>query len=322
MQIRGADSRLIKESTVDRTQRLITFDELEKPMKELGSGEFCVALLSKLDGKDVVVKMLKLRQRKNPTASEDLLSESTLLMAMRHPHVLGAIAHGLDPDGLPFIVIEKLETVLSAELPRPADSVPFWTRRSEVKKWPLTRALRTGLELAEALHYCHTEVATSVFPGCRILHRDLKPNNIGFLPDGRLALFDFGLARLWRVSEADPDGNETRKLTGNTGSLRYMAPEVALAKPYSHKAEVFSFGTLLWQIASHENPFADCDVSGFIRRVCTLHERPKIPKRFPPELAELLTRCWKTDQAERPEMAEVIVILRNLLAQLESSAAK
>jgi serine/threonine protein kinase len=124
------------------------------------------------------------------------------------------------------------------------------------------------------------------------------------------------------VSDDDLDGNETRQLTGNTGSLRYMAPEVALAKPYSHKAEVFSFGTLLWQIASHENPFADCDVSGFFRRVCTLHERPKIPKRFPPELAELLTRCWKTDQAERPEMAEVIVILRNLLAQLESPAAR
>ena len=276
MQIRGADSRLIKESTVDRTQRLITFDELEKPMKELGSGEFCVALLSKLDGKDVVVKMLKPLQRSNPTASQDLLSESALMMAMQHPHVLGAIAHGLDPDGLPFIVIEKLETVLSAELPRPADSVPFWTRRSEVKKWPLTRALHTGLELAEALHYCHTEVATSVFPGCRILHRDLKPNNIGFLPDGRLALFDFGLAKLWRISADDLDGNETRKLTGNTGSLRYMAPEVALAKPYSHKAEVFAFATVLWEMASHERPFADYDVKGFYKCAAT----PRLPPRF------------------------------------------
>ena len=271
--VRGADAQLVTEVL---QLRKVNFDELQKPMKYLGSGEFCEALLSKLDGKDVVVKMLKLRQRKNPTASEDLLSESTLLMAMRHPHVLGAIAHGLDPDGLPFIVIEKLETVLSAELPRPADSVPFWTRRSEVKKWPLTRALRTGLELAEALHYCHTEVATSVFPGCRILHRDLKPNNIGFLPDGRLALFDFGLAKLWRISADDLDGNETRKLTGNTGSLRYMAPEVALAKPYSHKAEVFAFATVLWEMASHERPFADCDVDSFYRCAAT----PRLPPRF------------------------------------------
>ena len=276
--VRGTDARLVLVAGSESalwTPRLITLDELEKPMKELGAGEFCNALLSKLDGKDVVVKMLKPRQRSNPTASQDLLSESALMMAMQHPNVLGAIAHGLDPDGLPFIVIEKLETVLSAELPRPADSVPFWTRRSEVKKWPLTRALRTGLELAEALHYCHTEVTNSVFPGCRILHRDLKPNNIGFLPDGRLALFDFGLARLWRVSEADPDGNETRKLTGNTGSLRYMAPEVALAKPYSHKAEVFAFATVLWEMASHERPFADCDVDSFYRCAAT----PRMPSR-------------------------------------------
>ena len=279
--MRGTDSRLLLVAGSESalwTPRLITLDELEKPMKELGSGEFCVALLSKLDGKDVVVKMLKPLQRSNPTASQDLLSESALMMAMQHPHVLGAIAHGLDPDGLPFIVIEKLETVLSAELPRPADSVPFWTRRSEVKKWPLTRALRTGLELAEALHYCHTEVATSVFPGCRILHRDLKPNNIGFLPDGRLALFDFGLAKLWRISADDLDGNETRKLTGNTGSLRYMAPEVALAKPYSHKAEVFAFATVLWEMASHERPFADCDVDSFYRCAAT----PRLPPRLLP----------------------------------------
>jgi len=317
--VRGADAQLVTEVL---QLRKVNFDELQKPMKYLGSGEFCEALLSKLDGKDVVVKMLKQEQQNNPTAVKDLLSEGALMLTMRHKNILAGIAHGLDDHGLPFVVIEKLESVLSAELPKSADSVPFWTRSAQVKKWPMTRALRVGMELAEALHYCHAEGRLNAFPGCRILHRDLKPNNIGFLPDGRLALFDFGLAKLWRVSDDDLDSNETRQLTGNTGSLRYMAPEVALAKPYSHKAEVFSFGTLLWQIASHENPFADCDVSGFFRRVCTLHERPKIPKRFPPELAELLTRCWKTDQAERPEMAEVIVILRNLLAQLESPAAR
>ena len=323
--VRGADAQLVTEvagSSYARLPRKVNFDELQKPMKYLGSGEFCEALLSKLDGKNVVVKMLKQEQQNNPTAVKDLLSEGALMLTMRHKNILAGIAHGLDDHGLPFVVIEQLESVLSAELPKSADSVPFWTRSAQVKKWPMTRALRVGMELAEALHYCHAECRLNAFPGCRILHRDLKPNNIGFLPDGRLALFDFGLAKLWRVKEDDLDGNETRQLTGNTGSLRYMAPEVALSKPYSHKAEVFALGTLLWQMASHENPFADCDVSGFYRRVCTLHERPKIPKGFPPELAELLTRCWKTDQAERPEMAEIIVILRNLLAQLESSAAK
>ena len=263
--MRGADERLIAETNQVWTPRLVLFNELEKPMKELGAGEFCRAHLSKLDGRDVVVKMLKPEQRNNPTAVKDLLSEGALMMAMQHPNLLGAIAHGLDDYGLPFVVIEKLETVLSAELPKLDDSVPIWTRQAQVKKWPLTRALRTGLELAEALHYCHAEVATSVFPGCRILHRDLTPNNIGFLPDGRLALVDFGLAKLWRISADDLDCSETRRFTGHTGTLRYMAPEVALSKPYSHKAEVFAFATLMWEMASHERPFADCDVNGFYR---------------------------------------------------------
>ena len=98
-----------------------------------------------------------------------------------------------------------------------------------------------------------------------MLHRDIKPNNIGFLPNGRLVLFDFGLAKLWKI---DADDTQTRRLTGQTGSLRYMAPEVATSQPYNHKAEVFSFATCLWQMCSHEVPYFDCDVAAFMNRVC------------------------------------------------------
>lgn len=66
----------------------------------------------------------------------------------------------------------------------------------------------------------------------------LRVLRAGFLADGRLALFDFGLAKLWRIGPDDQGGTEVRPLTGNTGSLRYMAPEVALSKAYSHRAEV------------------------------------------------------------------------------------
>jgi len=317
--MRGADSRLVAEAaalSARREPRTIELSQLVGPMKQIGSGEFCVAYVAGLDGQEVVVKMLKEEQRSNPTAAKDLHSEISLMTAMNHANVLGAIAQGKDDHDLPFLVLEKLDCVLSAELPKCPDSVPFWTRRSQIKKWPLSRALRIGLQLAEALHYCHVEV-DHVFPGCRVLHRDLKPNNIGFLPDGRLALFDFGLAKLWRISEGDDSGTETRPLTGNTGSLRYMAPEVALNQPYSHKAEVFAFGTLLWQMASHDRPFADCDVNAFYRRVCHQGERPRIPKTFSPALAELCTRCWQTDHAERPEMREIVGVLRELLAETE-----
>jgi len=313
-EVREDFSRVIKPVPV----RTIRIEQLVGPFKTLGQGEFCVASLATLDGNPVVIKRLRVEQRENPTAAKDLASEISMMTSLRHAHILGALAQGKDEHGLPFLVLEKLDCVLSAELPKPSDSVPFWTRRSQVRKWPLGRALRIGIQLAEALHYCHAEVADSVYPGCRVLHRDLKPSNVGFLPDGRLALFDFGLAKLWQISEHDEGGTESRPLTGNTGSLRYMAPEVALNQPYSHKAEVFGFGTILWQMASHERPFAGCDAKAFYRRVCTQHERPKIPKAFPPALAALLTRCWSPSAAERPEMLEVLDRLREILESVEA----
>ena len=72
---------------------------------------------------------------------------------------------------------------------------------------------------------------------------------------------------------------------------RYMAPEVALSKPYSHRAEVFAFGTLVWQMLAHERPFADCDVTTFYQRVCHRGERPKIPRDTPPQLAECVAHA-------------------------------
>ena len=98
--------------------------------------------------------------------------------------------------------------------------------------------------------------------------------------------------------------------------MRYMAPEVALSLPYSHKAEVFSFATVVWQMCSHDVPFATCDVPGFYKRVCEGGERPKIPQHLPPALVDLLQRCWKPEHAERPEASEIVAVLRELLASL------
>ena len=84
------------------------------------------------------------------------------------------------------------------------------------------------------------------------------------MPDGRLVIFDFGLATLWARDALDTDGDAPRNLTGETGSLRYMAPEVASSQPYNHKAEVFSFATVLWEMASHRKPFDQYTAETFV----------------------------------------------------------
>ena len=74
--------------------------------------------------------------------------------------------------------------------------------------------------------------------------------------DRRAILADFGLCKLWKKSMGSGEELEMRSLTGLTGSLRYMAPEVALSQPYNHKAEVFSFTSLLYHLLASQKPFA------------------------------------------------------------------
>jgi serine/threonine-protein kinase TNNI3K len=90
------------------------------------------------------------------------------------------------------------------------------------------RYLRIGKEFAAALAYIHH----NIHPGFCIIHRDLKPDNIGFTTDGVLKLMDFGLSVCVPRSGAL---DEKYDLTGCTGSLRYMAPEVALNEKYNEK---------------------------------------------------------------------------------------
>jgi serine/threonine protein kinase len=74
-----------------------------------------------------------------------------------------------------------------------------------------------------------------------VVYRDLKPTNVGFDVRDDAKLFDFGLAREFRPEELE---DRSYKLTGETGTMRYMAPEVALSQPYSEKVDVFSFGIM------------------------------------------------------------------------------
>ena len=175
-------------------------------------------------------------------------------------HILRVVALGAQLDGIPFVVIEKLQTTLRAELPPDADSTPIWVVWRERRKWPLERAVDCARQLASALAYCHSEALLDI----RVLHRDIKPNNIGFMPLeeggggkrarggahlGRLVLFDFGIACMWRKvypsihSARERENDEVRPLTGECGSLRYMAPEVANSQPYNHKVPTTRCGS-------------------------------------------------------------------------------
>ena len=90
----------------------------------------------------------------------------------------------------------------------------FWRK----KNFAYVDVLKCARSIAAAMQYCHEEAV----PGSLILHRDLKPDNIGFTIDGTVKVMDFGLARL--MENVDHKSDEVYQMSGETGSLRYMAP--------------------------------------------------------------------------------------------------
>jgi serine/threonine protein phosphatase PrpC len=280
--------------------------------KYLGQGEFARAHETTLDGRPAAIKMLKNEKQEIPSAVQGLKREIMMMTLMDQPNVLKAYALG-QHEGIPLMIVELLSRTLNSELPRDPDAVPFWVRWQDVARWPLSRSLHCAVQLARALKYCHDDA----FPGYRILHRDVKPNNIGFIHDpedpDHLVLFDFGLASLWE-KKGDPTDTLARNLTGETGSLRYMSPEVVHSKPYCPKAEVFSFATVTYEIASCKKPFTNLLPDAFRKAIGNGYV-PEIPRKWPAELQSLISLCWKLDAQQRPEFREIVPCLEALCAK-------
>jgi serine/threonine protein kinase len=102
-------------------------------------------------------------------------------------------------------------------------------------------------------------------------------------------------------------------MTGNTGSLRYMAPEVALKRAYTELVDVYSFGILVWQMAKDKIPFKGFNKEEFLRNVVVGGLRPKIDKSWPPGFSTLLQRCWEPNMFDRPKFSDIVIELNKLV---------
>merc|ERR1712194_307605 len=125
---------------------------------------------------------------------------------------------------------------------------------------------------------------------------------------GDIVLCNFGLAR--DVPDGSRVTDNTWKLTGETGSLRYMAPEVASNKPYGYSADMYSFGIMLWEMLALDQPFEGFSKQMHSEWVVQRGMRLRIKDAWGPLLIEFLTMCWHTDVNERPTAAQAVNTLK------------
>jgi serine/threonine protein kinase len=129
--------------------------------------------------------------------------------------------------------------------------------------------------------------------------------------DGTVKILDFGLAKI--VENASVDSDEVYTMSGETGSLRYMSPEVADALPYNFRADLYSYGIILWELNAGKKPFDGLNRELFYERVVHGGERPPLHRKWPKELTSLMTECWDADMHKRPKFRDVVARLDAIL---------
>ena len=299
----------------------LVFDEFTKVV-HITDGSNSNIYTGYWNNEKVLIKIIKESVKTNTIAIHEFLMELAILSRMDHPNIVKVKGSGTKPRR--FIVLEylgggSLNTVLDKTIQNSGIANKLFKKPT----FPYLELLRKARSIAAAFHYCHSQIHSDAM----VLHRDLKPDNVGFTDDGELKLLDFGLSTCVKKRTSLDEAYEMSgiinsalfkffKITcsvGNTGSLRYMAPEVALGLPYSEKADVYSYGILMWQMARDKVPFKGMSRENFTKEVVKGGERPKLDNYWPKNFALLLTDCWNKDQEKRPSFESIINRIDELL---------
>lgn len=260
----------------------IIIDGVELPMMPFNALDFEVLVargpstsLYRARSHDILLAA-KVMPTNGPMLVADFCREIAIVRHLKHPNICRFYGASVGPTSC-CLLYEFLDGGSLADVIRDH-------RRSIDVVW-------LAKEVACGMAYLHQQ---------GVLHRDLKPSNVLLSRDGKVKVVDFGLS-----CETMTAGDHT----GETGTYRWMAPEVIRHEPYSTAADVYSFGILLWELVAREQPFAGMTPIQAAFAVARQGLRPPMPLKTPLPLANLIRCCWHVDPRARPTFEDVLELL-------------
>jgi hypothetical protein len=251
----------------------------------------------------VAIKILPPERVADAGRKQRFTREAQAASALNHPNIISIYDIAVD-NGRDYIVMEYI----------PGRTLDTLIPRTGMR---LGELLKIAIPMADGLSAAHA---------AGIVHRDLKPSNVIVSETGLVKLLDFGLAKLTERGEiAEDAATLTLKPATDIGTVlgtaAYMSPEQAEGKPLDARSDIFSFGAVLYEMATGRRAFAGESKAAIIAAV--LNKEPSLPHKkapqVPAELERVTLRCLRKDPGKRQQhMVDVRVLLEELREEFES----
>src|SRR5215471_16370888 len=260
---------------------------IEAKLGEGGMGVVYRAFDTHLD-RSVAIKILRVDAITSPERKRRFLQEAKAASALNHPNIIH-IYDISSSDGTDFIAMEFV----------PGKTLDQWIAPNGL---PLKDTLNYAIQIADALARAHS---------AGIVHRDLKPANIILAEDGRVKLLDFGLAKLTEPA-ADSEAATTTMAAPERlqteegvilGTVAYMSPEQAEGRKVDARSDIFSFGSVLYEMVSGSRPFAGATRISTLSAILEREPQPlsDVAPNVPDDLAKIISRCLRKDRERRTQ---------------------
>ncbi|MBI2679331.1 MAG: protein kinase [Candidatus Koribacter versatilis] len=268
---------------------------IDAKLGEGGMGVVYKATDTELD-RSVAIKTLL--SSADAEAGARFMREAKAASRLAHPAIITIHHFGIQAETR-FIVMEYID---GRTLKKIIDGKPMH----------LNQLCEIAIQVADGLAMAHEH---------NVIHRDMKAENVMVTPRGQVKILDFGLAKLKEPETKSDDKTVFQTQVGVImGTVSHMAPEQALGGEIDARADIFSFGVVLYEMSTGLMPFDGATPQAMMARVLNQEPTPilKINPEIPPELDLLITLCLKKDKSFRPTAQEVRDRLKKIQASLSS----